>query len=74
IFIDDLTNISYIRVRAEYIPTIGNWSNVTARYLYGTISPNYIIYIFKIRPDLKASNEDPITAYDVWCTMIMALV
>ncbi|AFZ70375.1 extracellular solute-binding protein, family 5 [Caldisphaera lagunensis DSM 15908] len=64
----------FIPMLAEYIPTVGNWSNTTARYLYGAISPNYTIYIFKIRPGLKASNGDPITAYDVWYTMIRALV
>jgi len=64
----------FIPMLAEYIPTVGNWSNVTARYTYGAISPNYTVYIFKIRPGLKASNGDPITAYDVWYSMIRALV
>ncbi|MGC8566815.1 MAG: ABC transporter substrate-binding protein [Caldisphaera sp.] len=64
----------FIPMLAEYIPTVGNWSNVTNRYKYGAISPNYTIYIFKIRPGLKASNGDPITAYDVWYTMIRMLV
>ncbi|MFP3228449.1 MAG: ABC transporter substrate-binding protein [Caldisphaera sp.] len=64
----------FIPMLAEYIPTVGNWSNVTARYTYGAISPNYTVYIFKIRPGLKASNGDPITAYDVWYTTIRMLV
>ena len=64
----------FVPMLAEYIPTVGNWSNVTARYTYGAISPNYTVYIFKIRPGLKASNGDPITAYDVWYSMIRALV
>jgi len=64
----------FIPMIAEYIPTVGNWSNVTARYTYGAISPNYTVYIFKIRPGLKASNGDPITAYDVWYSMIRMLV
>jgi len=61
---------SFLPMAAAYLPTIGNWSNLTNRYTYGAISPNYTIYIFKIRPGLYFSNGDPITAYDVWYSMI----
>ncbi|MGC9112281.1 MAG: ABC transporter substrate-binding protein [Acidilobus sp.] len=60
----------FIPMAAEYIPTVGNWSNVTARYLYGAVSPNYTVYIFKMRPGLRAANGDPITAYDVWYSLV----
>ncbi|WP_238523613.1 ABC transporter substrate-binding protein [Acidilobus saccharovorans] len=60
----------FIPMAAEYIPTVGNWSNVTARHLYGAISPNYTVYVFKVRPGLRAANGDPITAYDVWYSVI----
>ncbi|MGC9071804.1 MAG: ABC transporter substrate-binding protein, partial [Acidilobus sp.] len=49
----------FIPVLASYIPTIGNG-----------ISPNLTIYTFQLRPGLKASNGDPITAYDVWYSVI----
>nr|WP_157463259.1 ABC transporter substrate-binding protein [Caldisphaera lagunensis] len=61
---------SFLPMAAAYLPTVGNWSNITARYLYGAISPNYTIYIFKIRPGLYFSNGDPLTAYDVWYSLI----
>ncbi|AFZ70555.1 PKD domain protein,extracellular solute-binding protein, family 5 [Caldisphaera lagunensis DSM 15908] len=61
---------SFLPMAAAYLPTVGNWSNITARYLYGAISPNYTVYIFKIRPGLYFSNGDPLTAYDVWYSFI----
>ncbi|MFP3242733.1 ABC transporter substrate-binding protein [Caldisphaera sp.] len=56
---------------AEYIPTVGNWSQ---RDVYGGISPNYTVYTFKIRPNLKAANGDPITAYDVWYSITRGML
>ncbi|ESQ25302.1 MAG: Bacterial extracellular solute-binding protein, family 5 Middle [uncultured Acidilobus sp. OSP8] len=64
----------FIPMAAEYLPTVGNWTNVTARYEYGAISPNYTIYVFKIRPGLRAANGDPITAYDVWYSLVRDLL
>ena len=55
---------SFIPFVAEYIPTVQN----------GGISDNYTVYTFKIRPGLYFSNGDPITAYDVWYSMIRALL
>jgi ABC-type transport system substrate-binding protein len=49
----------FIPVLAEYVPTVGNG-----------INPNYTEYTFKLRPGLRASNGDPITAYDVWYSVI----
>ena len=55
---------SFIPYVAEYIPTVQN----------GGIQDNYTVYTFKIRPGLYFSNGDPITAYDVWYSMIRALL
>ncbi|MFP3286948.1 MAG: ABC transporter substrate-binding protein [Acidilobus sp.] len=49
----------FIPELAEYVPTVGNG-----------INPNYTEYTFKLRPGIKASNGDPITAYDVWYSVI----
>ena len=49
----------FIPVLAEYVPTVGNG-----------ISPNLTVYTFQLRPGLRASNGDPITAYDVWYSVI----
>ncbi|MGC8621610.1 MAG: ABC transporter substrate-binding protein, partial [Caldisphaera sp.] len=62
---------NFLPMAAEYLPTVGNWSQ---RDIYGGISPNYTVYTFKIRPDLKAANGDPITAYDVWYSIIRSLL
>ncbi|AFZ70125.1 PKD domain protein,extracellular solute-binding protein, family 5 [Caldisphaera lagunensis DSM 15908] len=51
---------SFIPVAAEYIPTQQN----------GGINSNYTEYTFKIRPGLYFSNGDPLTAYDVWYSLI----
>ena len=64
----------FLPMAAEYIPTVGNWTNVTVRYEYGAISPNYTVYVFKIRPGLRAANGDPITAYDVWYSLVRDLL
>ncbi|MFP3144451.1 MAG: ABC transporter substrate-binding protein, partial [Caldisphaera sp.] len=62
---------SFLPMAAEYIPTVGNWSQ---RDVYGGISPNYTVYTFKIRPNLKAANGDPITAYDVWYSITRGML
>ncbi|WP_292319199.1 ABC transporter substrate-binding protein, partial [Caldisphaera sp.] len=61
----------FLPMAAEYIPTVGNWSQ---RNLYGGISPNYTMYTFKIRPNLKAANGDNLTAYDVWYSIVRSLL
>ncbi|MEM4138783.1 MAG: ABC transporter substrate-binding protein [Sulfolobaceae archaeon] len=55
---------SFIPFIAEEIPTVEN----------GGIKDNYTTYTFKIRSGLYFSNGDPITAYDVWYSMIRALL
>ncbi|MEB3691495.1 MAG: ABC transporter substrate-binding protein [Caldisphaeraceae archaeon] len=50
---------SFIPYVAEYLPTVGHG-----------INSNYTEYTFKIRPGLYFSNGDPITAYDVWYSII----
>ncbi|MGC9183804.1 ABC transporter substrate-binding protein, partial [Caldisphaera sp.] len=51
---------SFIPYVAAYLPTQQN----------GGINSNYTEYTFKIRPGLYFSNGDPITAYDVWYSLI----
>ncbi|MGC9048531.1 MAG: ABC transporter substrate-binding protein, partial [Caldisphaera sp.] len=51
---------SFIPFVAAYIPTQQN----------GGINSNYTEYTFKIRSGLYFSNGDPITAYDVWYSII----
>ena len=55
---------SFIPYVAEYLPTVQN----------GGIQDNYTVYTFKIRPGLYFSNGDPITAYDVWYSIVRALL
>jgi len=55
---------SFIPFVAEELPNTSN----------GGISGNYTVYTFHIRPGLYFSNGDPITAYDVWYSMIRALL
>ncbi|AFZ69927.1 PKD domain protein,extracellular solute-binding protein, family 5 [Caldisphaera lagunensis DSM 15908] len=62
---------SFLPMAAQYIPTVGNWSQ---RNLYGGIAPNYSVYTFKIRPNLKFSNGDNLTAYDVWYSVIRGML
>ncbi|AFZ69985.1 ABC-type oligopeptide transport system, periplasmic component [Caldisphaera lagunensis DSM 15908] len=62
---------SFLPMAAEYLPTVGNWSQ---RNLYGGIAPNYSVYTFKIRPNLKFSNGDNLTAYDVWYSEVRDLL
>ncbi|MGC8630061.1 MAG: ABC transporter substrate-binding protein [Thermoplasmata archaeon] len=49
---------------ASEIPTVSN----------GGISPNYLNYTFNIRSGLKFSNGDPLTAWDVYTSMIRTLL
>ncbi|MFP3242610.1 ABC transporter substrate-binding protein, partial [Caldisphaera sp.] len=51
---------SFIPYAAAYLPTQQN----------GGINSNYTEYTFKIRSGLYFSNGDPITAYDVWYSVI----
>ena len=51
---------SFLPMAAAYLPTQQN----------GGINSNYTEYTFKIRPGLYFSNGDPITAYDVWYSLI----
>ena len=55
---------SFIPFIAEEVPTVQN----------GGISDNYTVYTFHIRPNLYFSNGDPITAYDVWYSIVRALL
>jgi ABC-type transport system substrate-binding protein len=50
---------TFIPMLAASVPTVGNGINA-----------NDTVFTFKIRSGLKFSNGDPITAYDVWYTMI----
>jgi len=50
----------FIPVAATKVPSVAN----------GGISPDYRTYTFQIRPGLKFSNGDPLTAYDVWYSMV----
>ncbi len=53
----------FIPYAAEFLPTVGNG-----------INSNYTEYTFTIRPGLRFSNGDPLTAYDVWYSVIRALL
>src|SRR5438093_5583777 len=48
---------------ADSVPTVGNG-----------VSSDFKTYTFHIRPGMGFSNGDPITAYDVWYTMIRAIL
>jgi peptide/nickel transport system substrate-binding protein len=50
----------FIPVAATKVPSVAN----------GGISPDYTTYTFQIRTGLKFSNGDPLTAYDVWYSMV----
>lgn len=54
----------FIPMLAASIPTVQN----------GGINANYTTYTFKIRSGLNFSNGHPITAYDVWYTMIRGML
>jgi ABC-type transport system substrate-binding protein len=51
---------SFLPMIASQIPSVQN----------GEVNANYTSYTFQIRQGLKFSNGDPITAYDVWYSMI----
>jgi len=50
----------FIPVAAAQVPSVAN----------GGISSDYTSYRFQIRTGLKFSNGDPLTAYDVWFSMV----
>jgi ABC-type transport system substrate-binding protein len=54
----------FIPVAATKVPSVAN----------GGISPDYTTYTFQIRTGLKFSNGDPLTAYDVWYSMVRDLL
>ena len=54
----------FIPVAATTVPSVAN----------GGISPDYSTYTFQIRTGLKFSNGDPLTAYDVWYSMVRNLL
>jgi len=54
----------FIPYAAAYLPTVQN----------GGISNNYTVYNFTIRPGLTFSNGDPLTAYDVWYSIIRTML
>jgi ABC-type transport system substrate-binding protein len=54
----------FILVAATKVPSVAN----------GGISPDYTSYTFQIRTGLKFSNGDPLTAYDVWYSMVRNLL
>jgi peptide/nickel transport system substrate-binding protein len=54
----------FIPVAATKVPSVAN----------GGISPDYTTYTFQIRTGLKFSNGDPLTAYDVWYSMVRNLL
>ena len=49
---------------ATKVPSVAN----------GGISPDYTTYTFQIRTGLKFSNGDPLTAYDVWYSMVRDII
>jgi len=57
-------NIQLIPLAAAQLPSVAN----------GGISPDYRTYTFQIRTGMKFSNGDPLTAYDVWYSMIRDLL
>ncbi|MGA8904360.1 MAG: ABC transporter substrate-binding protein, partial [Candidatus Bathyarchaeia archaeon] len=54
----------FIPVAATIVPSVAN----------SGISPDYTTYTFQVRTGLKFSNGDPLTAYDVWYSMVRALL
>ena len=61
---DGSSTTTFLPMLAASIPTVSN----------GGINANDTSYTFTIRSGLKFSNGDPITAYDVWYTMIRNLL
>ena len=54
----------FIPMVAAQVPSVAN----------GGISPDYRTYTFQIRSGLRFSNGDPLTAYDVWYSMVRDLL
>ena len=61
---DGSSTTQFLPMLAASVPTVQN----------GGINANATAYTFTIRSGLKFSNGDPITAYDVWYTMIRNLL
>lgn len=61
---DGSSTTTFLPMIASTIPTTSN----------GGINTNNTVYTFQIRSGLKFSNGDPITAYDVYYTMIRNLL
>ena len=55
---------NFIPMAASEVPSVSN----------GGISPDYTSYTFHIRSGLKFSNGDPLTAYDVYYSIVRALL
>ena len=64
LFYNGSSTTSWFPYVASEIPTAAN----------GDITNNYTSYTFPIRSNMRFSNGDPITAYDVWYTMIRAML
>ncbi len=56
---DGSSTTQFLPMIASFVPTVGNGINSA-----------YTQYTFTIRNNMKFSNGDPITAYDVWYSMI----
>jgi ABC-type transport system substrate-binding protein len=54
----------FIPMVAAQLPSVTN----------GGISADYMTYTFQIRAGLKFSNGDPLTAYDIWYSMVRAML
>ncbi len=55
---------NFIPMAAAQIPSVSN----------GGISSDYTTFTFQIRSGMKFSNGDPLTAYDVWYSMIRMML
>jgi len=55
---------NFIPMAASEVPSVSN----------GGISPSYTSYTFHIRPGLEFSNGDPLTAYDVYYSIVRSLL
>ncbi len=55
---------NFIPMAATEIPSVAN----------GEVSPDYTAYTFQVRSGLKFSNDDPLTTYDVWYSMIRSML
>ena len=64
LFYNGSSTTQFIPVAATKVPSVAN----------GGISPDYTTYTFQIRTGMKFSNGDPLTAYDVWYSMVRDLL